>query len=144
MKYSIKIERYIYTGKISKNMILDDTIFIIIDDFNRVIVKNTLRYSIAPKENGEVSYEIVRENLSPENAKQIMDIADKIKNSGFYSYEDYLKRPIPEKLHYYTLAIGDGSFAAEKNDINISNILNIVRVEEVKEKAREMYNKLIV
>ena len=84
MVFGIKIDKYVYAGKISKDMILGDTSEIIIDQFNRVIVRNKIRYSIAPKENGEVVYEIVRENLTPENAKQIIDIADKIKNSGFY------------------------------------------------------------
>jgi hypothetical protein len=144
MIFNIRINKYIYAGKISKDMILGDTIEIIVDEFNRIIVRNNLRYSIDSKENGEVSYEIVRADLSPEHAKQIIDIADKIKNSGFYSMDDFNTRPIPEKLNYYTVAISGENFAVQTNDINVSNILNIVRAEEVKAKAREMYNKLII
>ncbi len=144
MIFNIRINKYIYAGKISKDMILGDTIEIIVDEFNRIIVRNNLRYSIDSKENGEVSYEIVRADLSPEHAKQIIDIADKIKNSGFYSMDDVNTRPLPENLNYYTVAISGENFAVQTNDINVSNILNIVRAEEVKAKAREMYNKLII
>ena len=39
MVFGIKIDKYVYAGKISKDMILGDTSEIIIDQFNRVIVR---------------------------------------------------------------------------------------------------------
>ena len=143
MILNLTIKKYIYAGKISKNMILRDDIEIVIDDYNRVIVRNNLRYSIEAKENAEISYEIVRADLTMEQAKQIKDIADKIKESGFYNVEEYNSLPIPDKMHYYTISINGEDFVSQTNDINISNVLNIVRAEEVRKKAREMYNTLI-